>query len=315
MNLANLRTEAQRIAGRVDTDFNSRTRRWLNEAQERWALAIPWPTLLRTETFSCKGTQNLVLPQRVKIVNWVGDRTGRRSLMVRDGWEKDFPEAYMSQTPGAPTLVRELGVTPVTAQPATAGILSVKTTTSDVFGVYLGGLCQDTTASGTPDFYFFDEEKVDVNSSSVTAGKKLFVRIEVIGKDDFTPADVVIRDAASNIIARIPAHAYTAEYRQLEFLYVPAVDSQVDVNYVQGPVPMIEEYQVPHPSIKTEYLIWYAAALLHSAQGQMEQAAEKRSIAMDWLNAQIYRERNFGEKSYQGRPDQNYWGAEDMDEV
>lgn len=311
MNLATLRTEAQRLAGRVDIDWNSRTRRFLNEAQEQWALSVPWPTLVRVESFTNHGTRAMVLPPRVRTVLWAADRTNKKPLLANAKWDKDYPDAYFGDKSGAAQLVREQGFVAVTRQPS-SGVLSFKTDTSDVFSCYAGGLREDTTASGTPDLYYFDKEQVNISGSNVVAGSKTFVRVEALGKDDFTPSDVVVRDASSNVIARIPALGYRAEYRQIELMNIPSAGTLIDIGYVQAPPVLVDDYQTPNPSIDTEYLIWYAAGLIHEAQGQAEQAQVKLARAREILERRIYKERMHGEKDLRARPSYDYWGTDDQ---
>lgn len=312
MNLANLRTEAQRLAGRVDTDFNDRTRRWLNEAQEQWAIAVPWPTLVVEEDFTSFGTRQLVLPQRVKQVQWVADKTNRRPLDASNAFDREFPSSFLGDTPGAPFFWREVGVQAVIAQPV-VGALSVRTTASDVFSVYLEGLAEDTSASGTPNQYFVAREQINVSSSGVHSGATLFRELHTIGKDDYTPADVVVRDTSSNVISRISAHAYRAEYRRIEFVHIPTSGTVFRVRYLRAPTPLVEAWHIPHTSVDTEYLIWHASSLVHEAQGQAELAAIKMARAKEILDRRIYKESSHGDRDYRALPEPSYFGSDNID--
>lgn len=311
MDLGTLRTEAQRLAGRVDQDFNSRTRRFLNEAIERWAISVPWPTLVKEEDFTSPGTVQLVLPQRVKQVQWIADKTNNRPLDAANAFDREFPASFMQGTAGAAFFWREVGVQAVAQQPAGIGALSYRTDVSDVFNVYADGLAQDTAVS-TADRLYVARERVSIASSSVQGGAVLFQEIHTLGKDDFTPADVVVRDASSNVIARIPAFGYRSEYRRVEFLFVPLAGTVFRVRYLRAPPPLVDDWNIPHTSVDSEYLIWYAAAMIHEAQGQAQQAQIKTARAREILEARIYKERSHGDRDYRALPEPSYWGNEDQ---
>lgn len=315
MNLANLRKEVGQLAGRVDPDWSGRIRRFLNEAQTEWATAVPWPTLVRNEDLTANGNQNMVLPQRVLFVRSVADKTNKRPVTYQQHWDREFPTAYFGETTGAAMLTRERGLVPITSQPSTPMTYSVQAQASDVCTVYIGGLVQDTTASGTPDFQYFDQESIAISNDSVVAGTKSFVRVEVLGKNDFSAADIVVRDSSSNVVSRIPALDYSAEYRQLQFLHIPPAGTVFDMEYIQKPAPLVNDYQVPHPSIKANFLVWYAAGMVHEAQGQLDQARVKMARAQTMLDKEIYRERGHGDRDWRAVPEFNYWNDEDQYEV
>jgi hypothetical protein len=312
MNLGTLKTETARLAGRVDGNWSSRIRRFLNEAQRDWASKIPWPTLIKFEDFSSLGTRTMVLPQHVLFVRHAADKTNQRPLYYSEQWDREYPASYFGGASGSPLFTRERGVTAITKQPTTEETYTIKTSQSDVCNVYIGGLVQDTTASGTPDFQYFDKESISVVDDSEVAGTKSFVRVDVIGKDDFTSADIVVRDTSSNVVARIPALEYTAEYRQIELMHIPVAGTVIQVEYINKPAPLIEDYQVPHPSIKPEFLIWHAAALMHFAQGQVDEGTVKMQRATEWLQQEIYKERGFGDRDWRMLPDISYYNDEDQ---
>lgn len=312
MNLSNLITEAQRLAGRVDANFNNRTRRWLNEALTQWAIGSPWAALERTETFVADGTEKLVLPPRVLTVKWIADRTNQWPLDPSRHYDREYPTALLAGTSGAARRWTEGGVQAVIRQPATAGALEIQTTASDSFGLYVQGLAENSDASGTAERYYLVEEKIDVAGSGPYSTVNSYVQIDVLGKDDYTPADVTVKDSDSNLIARLPAHGFNSEYRVVEMVLRPTAGTQFDVRYVSRPAPLIENYQTPHPSVDPEYLIWYAASMIHRAQGQSQDAESKRAHAQNILQTRAYKDRMHGDKDLRALPDQEYWGHDDL---
>lgn len=312
MNLANLVTEVQRLVGRVDSTWFSRCRRWLNEAQEQWSLECPWPTLLREESFSCNGGRSLIMPQRVKIVLWAADQTNARPIDMLKHWDREFPTGLLQNTNGAAFFSRPMGLQAVFRQPEAVGRLTFNTTVSDSFNVYVAGLARDTTVSGTPEQYYFAREVVTIGATTDYTSTTLWFRIDTLGKDDYTPADLSVRDSSSNLVARVARDAYRSEYRQLDLMFIPPAGTQIAVQYLTGPDPLVDNEQLPHTSVDPEYLIWYAAGLAHAAQGEEQQSAVKLARAKEILSRRILREKQFGDQDWRALPEPGYWQYEDQ---
>lgn len=317
MNLANLITEAQRLAGRVDSLWNDRTRRWLNEAQTQWALAVPWPDLTRAESFWVSGATNqIVLPHRVMTVKKIADRTNKRPVRPNAQTDQEYSNELFSATTGPIDFWTEHGVQPVSRQPTAGGALQVYTTASDSFSLFVAGLAENTNASGTSEQFYFEKETLVVSSTSTYSTVKNYVRVDVLGKDDFTNGDVVVSDVSSNLLARLPANAFQCEYRVLQFVRIPDSAVQLDVWYLQRPTPLVDNAQLPPPAVDPEYLIWYAAGMIHSAQEGQEQSAQiKLARAREILDRRIAKERTQGDKDWRAIPEPLYWCNEDGYEV
>lgn len=312
MNLGNLITEAQRLAGRVDSNFLSRTRRWLNEAQEEWALEVPWPTLIREENFLATGQRQLILPPRVKIPLAFGDATNYRPLDMLKHWDREFPGSFYGKTTGAARFVRPMGIVATVRDPATPGYLTVRTDQSDAINLSITGLTLDTTASGTPNYYVQSREVMIIGADTVYTSANQYAIVDSFGKDDVGPGDFTLRDSASNVLAVLNRDAYGSEYRRIDLLHIPPAGTQITVQYLTGPAPLVDMAQVPHPSIDSEYLIWYAAGMLHEGQSEVQQSQIKLARAKEILNRRIHRETGFGDQDWRALPEPGYWANEDQ---
>lgn len=312
MNLGNLITEAQRLAGRVDTNYNNRTRRWLNEAQEEWALEVPWPTLVREETFLATGSRSLILPPRVKIPLAFGDKTNYRPIDMLKHWDREFPGSFFGNTTGAARFVRPMGIVATVRDPATPGYLTVKTTASDAVSVVLAGLSLDTTASGTPNQYVEARETIVIGADTVYTSTNMYYTIDSFGKDDFSLGDFTLRDSSSNVLAVLNKDEYGSQYRRVDLLHIPPAGTEIMVQYLTGPTRLVDNAQVPHPSIDTEHMIWYAAGMIHESMSEVQQSQIKLARAKEILNRRIHRETGFGDQDWRALPEPGYWGNEDQ---
>lgn len=315
MNLATLIDRAQELAGRKDTSWDVRTRRWLNEAQSQWATELPWPQLKKLEDFTFNSTEAsgrvMVFPQRVHKVLRIGDETNKRRLIPASHPDLEFPSSHFQNTSGVALNWREIGAGAVTEQPTSATTLDFQTITSDVFSGYIAGLAQDTTASGTPNELYFNEEEVSISSSDVTTTAGLYVRIDTIGKNDTTTADVTVKNG-STTIARIPANAYRSEYRRIELTLAPSDGTVFQVEYSQKPRPLLENYQVPAPEVDTDFLVWYASSQIKRAQGNLQEAEFHMNRATQILQRRADFERNVGDQDFRAFPEPLYHADEDQ---
>lgn len=314
MNLSKLITESQRLAGRVDADWNDRTKRWLNEAQRQWAITVPWPTLRREESFVADGSEALYLPQRVMAVAYLADETNLSPILNSDFWDKEFPASYLGRTSGSAEFWRSMGYSPVRKNPV-YGKLTFSTTTSDATVVSITGLTVNTALSGTADYYSQVSETITINGNTAETSVNEYYSIDTIGKDDFTVADFHCIDQSSNIIAILGKDFYRTEYQKIELMHKPVAGTLIRVQYLARPMPLTNLNQVPHVSVDTEYMIWYTAANIHDGQGQTQEANLKRAYAEKILQKYIAQIKGFGDKDYRAIPEYSYWNVDDDYEV
>lgn len=309
MNVGELITRAQRLAGRVDAGFDSRTLQFLNEGVDRWARAMPWPTLRKVGRVVADGTRDLIFPSHVFQVVWLADESNKEPIEYRDQWDRQDPSGYLGNAVGNASWWREQGVVPVSVQPITPQQIIVRTTVSDTFSVHLAGISIDTAQSGTANYEYFAEEQISVTSSGPHTSSNLYVRLMTVGKDDLTPGDLLV-NTGSTQIARIAKNRYRAEYRHIELLTIPPAGTLIRAGFLEAPGPLVANHQQPHTSINPEYLAWYAAGLIHKSmnEGDLYLACDQK--ATEILGSRINKERTHGDEEVQSYPDNAYWGYE-----
>lgn len=309
MHVGEIITQAQRLAGRVDPGFDSRVLRFVNEGIDHWARKIPWPTIRRVDDFVADGTSQLILPPHVLRAVWLADKSNKHPIAPLDPWDREYPGRYMGESTGPADFWREQGIVPVTVQPASPAFLQVITTASDSFNVHLSGYVRDTTASGTANYEVFAEEILSIGGTGTYTSATQFVRVMSIGKDDVTNGDLLIYNGSA-LISRIHKNRYVSEYRRIEFLQTPAAGTQIRVGYLERPPPLTSSQQHPHPAIDTDFLIWWAAGMVHHAQNQKDMGDMYLARADAKLQDRIFAERMHGDRDQQGIPDQGYWDSE-----
>jgi hypothetical protein len=309
MDAGTLISYAQQRAGRVDSGFDDRTLNFLNEAVERWAISRPWQSLKRTITTVTTGDRSMVFPDYVAHVAWLCDEDNQNVINYQERWDRDHPGAYLGDSTGNPDFWREAEVASVYRQPTTPAQISFLSTASgESFSVHITGLIQDTAVSGTAGEYYFGEE-VCVASGSTCISSNLYQDIISVGKTGTTGGYVKVRQGSTEL-AKIAPRRWSAKYRKVEFLTIPGAGITYRCGVIIEPPKLTRETHVPHPSINNEYLIWYAAGLIHKAQGDTQIAEVCLARANRIMNRDDQQEKTAGDRDWNAAPDQMYWGSE-----
>jgi len=317
VNLGILIDKAQELADRKDTNWDARCKNWLNEGVEQWARKLPWPTLKQIEDFTFNSREPtariLTLPQYVDKILRVADDTNNRVLRPMANPDLDFPLTHLDNTAGAAFSFRELGLVAVHDQPAAASVLRVQSTVSDVLTVYVAGIALDTAASGTPDARFPAHEELVVGDSSIVSSTRLFVRVDTIGKSkEVALGDILVSTAADGQLARVYRDDFQPKYRQIELLSAPIGGTVFQIEYLLKAPRMRESNDFAPPAIDSTYLIWYCASMIHTAQGNVQEAAIAFARAEAILEREATFEKNAGDQDYRAFPEQAYWSGEDQ---
>lgn len=312
MNLQTLITGAQELAGRVDSNYNGRTTKFLNEGQRIWISRRPWSSLTREEDIPvAQATKEVVLPQRCFVLRWIADKTNKCHIRPHTQLDRAFPSTYFGTAGGRADFFKRIETVPVAGQPTEPANVQVALAQNESVSAYIAGLAQDTTASGTANEFYFVEESLALSTTAPSTSTHKYVRIDAFSKAGTSAGDVRLL-LGGNTISRIEAHEFDAQYRKVILDKATDVAKTFRIEYVIKPQPLVESYQHPHPSIDVEFLKNYAAYKIHQTLQQPELAAEKLRTAEGILADVAGRETGFGDEDYQVMPELGYWIDEDQ---
>ena len=312
MRLGDLITEAQRRAGRVDSNFDVRTTQWLNSAQEVFVTADPHSTLQHEETFAADGTSDLYLPSYVKKIISIMDETNKLPIERHENWDREAPGTFIEETAGGPQWWRELGLSPVSFQPTEAAQVFCDPLSGENVVCSVVGLAQDTARSGTAIGKFLAQEQVTCQSGAEGSTTSLFVKILTLGKDVLTTDDVTFAfSTGGTVISRAFRNDHRAAYRHVQLLRVPGAGTLLRVKFLINLPDMTDVNQIVHPGVDSEFLTWWAAGMIHKATNEEDRAGIAFGMARERLQKRVHYEDAFGDQDHRLAPDPLYWSFED----
>jgi hypothetical protein len=311
-------TEAQRLAGRVDSNFDDRTKKWINQAQEQWSLADPWGQLTFFEDVLTRGGRDLYLPTYMRKVLHLFDKSSKLPMERHEQWDREEPGVYADETASStPIWWREMGFSSVVGQPTTATGSKVEFDTlgaAEDIVCYISGVIQGTQASGSAVHRHMGSEFVTcMSGAGAQETSNIYVEVRQLSKTARTTDDVLCRyDASGDHIGRIESSRYNAEYRHVQLLYSPAAGRTLTVKYILRVPDFTDDNQPAHPGVDVDYLKWWTAANIHAAQNQLQESAIKRNVAKGMLQRKSHFEQAFGDQDLRMAPDSTYWHHEDL---
>ena len=268
----------------------------------------PWGTLTKEQDFPSDGTQDLILPNYVKKIISITDKTNKFPVERFENLEKHATSSLIAETAGKAYYWEERGMSPVAAQPTSASLLQFDPdSAADTCVCYVEGVAQSTLGSGTAASWHTESEYVTCVSGAATSTTKNFIQIMTLGKDVLTEADVIVRYGGVNPpIARIDHDAYRSEYRHVRFVYAPSAGTEFRVKYIQRMTELTQDDQVLPPSVNPRFLVWWAAGNIHSAMGQHKEAQMKWQMAEKFLLEDAHHEKAHGEQDWTVVPDSGW---------
>jgi len=302
--VGNIIDQALRLVNRVDSSYRQRALDAIERNIRYYAERLPWPSLVRQETFYSNGTDNFVFPQRVRQLISVGDNTHKSYVPPGKHFERQYPEWQLGSKPsGGPFQWRPMGVVPVIQDPAAATYLELNTQASDSQTVYIRGTAQDTTASGTPLEFYETEESVTAVQTPVTT-TNLFYRVFSIEAANLDRgSDVIARYSTGSLpAARVPTFDRHSKYNRIEWLAKPAAGAAFQCQYYADPPKMNSETQALDPQIPEDYLLWRTVGDLHWIAEQPQAANAAWGRADELLKTKIDAETTHGDQNHQAIP-------------
>lgn len=300
---------AQRLAGRVDPDFDDRSYQYLNEAMEEWATEFPWSTLHGTLELPADGSQYLYVPNHVLSVRSVMDLTHFSPVEARGSWDREAPVEFVQGSAGPAVWWIEDGLAAAIRQPS--GPLSVVCSATDSSTACVSGLIQNTAYSGTALEFTQFTETISFAAATGATLSTVFYDIQEFGKTERTTGEVRLCDSTGVISAITPAQ-FSAQFRRLKFLYRPPAGTVMRLQVINRPAPVYLPNHVPHSAIDPNYLIWFIAGLIHKSTGQDQRAGICIARANEILRKRIKVENTHGDRDWTAAPDAAYWTHERM---
>jgi hypothetical protein len=305
---------AQRLANRVDTDFDDRGYEFLNEAVREWALTHPWSTLHKEVDLTYDGGTHLVLPPYVLSVRFLVDASNKNQVDNIGDWDRRSTPAFVNRTAGSASWWQEDGVQPVLRQPSEASYVSVLSTVSESSTAYIAGSVFNSSYSGTAGEYEIVQETIDYNSATGATSEHQYTEIFTYGKSARQSGNLKLFSNDDRLLATIQADQYDQPYRRVRFLFNPQAGTVFKAGVILNPPPLYKQHQHPHASIDSDYLAWYTASLIHKAMGQEQRAMMAMATATTKLNRKAQFEQHFGDRDWGAAPDNEYWGHENQHE-
>ncbi len=313
--IADLIDRVQLRADNVDTRKRARVLDALDEAVQWYVGRVPMSARLRNETFLASGSEFMVFPDRVLQVLEIGDLSNQRIIEPGSQFRRRAPGAFFNKTSGTAYEWERAGVVSVIAQPHSDTTLTVQANVSDSFDCYVRGLVRDTTASGTPLELQEIEETISITNSETNLTVNLFVNITDITKQRPTVANLnITENLNSRLISRIPLWEGRPLYKRIRFVYVPPVNTQIDVEYYRRPDRLHSETQGIDIDIDEEALIWRAAGNLHWMDQEGQSAQRAWQLAEQILTTAKTVEEQFGEQDFHVEPTNFYFDAEGLND-
>lgn len=297
-------TQALRLANRVDPNYRQRALDAVDRNVRYFAERIPWPSLERRENFVANGSEFFVFPSRVRSVISIGDRVRQDYVPPGDHFERQYPAWELGTKPaGGPFKWRHLGVVPVIQNPTAASTLTFNTTASDSQTVYVKGLAQDTTASGTS-LEYFETSEIIVAQETPAATTNSYVEVLALDADTLDKSnDIIFKYTTGSVpAARMRANERRPNYQKIQWLAAPAAGNTLTVRYYTDPPKIVSESHELDPQISEDFLIWRTVGDLHwiSEQPQAAQAAWDKADGL--LQTKIQAQQNHGDRLEQAIP-------------
>lgn len=310
MNFGTLVTEAQRLAGRVDSTIDDRTKKWLNQSLEEYFRSAPGGLLEEEDVFTADGNQFLYLPRHVRKINWIVSETNKNPVDRSERWDRRYTAGMVDRTKGGSYRWRELGWSPVAGQPTQASEIYFDPESAETVVCYVQGYVQDTTVSGSAALYeHLAEEFVTCVTGVEAATVRKWTKVITLGKAATSTGDVVAAyTSGGTTVARVLAPDFMARYRRVQIYYEPSAGNQFRVNYQVYPFDLHNDNQILPPGVDRDYLVYRTAAKIHQAMGEVEEAAVKLNVARSILQDVAQEEETHGDQDFeQSIPSYEYW--------
>jgi hypothetical protein len=302
-------TQAGRLIGRPDTNFQGTLQDFLNQSIRDWARKRPWASLKRRLTVYATGSRFLILPSFVERPVQVFDVSNIHPVESGGNWDFEFPSALATQTNGIPIEWQDMGTVATISDPS--DYISVESDNSgDTEEIRISGFSHVSEASGTALEYEVVHESIALSGTSAVTSTHNYVEVLTIGKANDTTGKVSVRSGGS-LLARLNRYETQARYRRIEFIRVPNSGTQFEITALFKPNELEHDSQTPHPSIEGDFLLWSTAGFGLMSIGERQAGLFYLQKAQAILEQTDFRDKNFGDQFHRMIPIVDAYQAEE----
>lgn len=293
-----------------DASYTSRVVSALDEAIQWYSERAPWDGLRDIETFISNGTEYLALPDRIRRVVDIGDKTNNRYIPAGEHFLQRRPGQYLERTSGNVCEWRDMGTVPLITHP-NGSALKFETTVSESFDVSIAGTVRDTGASGTALEFYEAMETVSMDGTVKTSAN-VFEEVTSIQKEKNTAADLkIFFSSTSEPVSRIPNWETRPLYRRVQFSPVPTAGTALELQYYRRPNRITDTDAALDSAINQEAVVWKAVELVSLLESKIDLAQLARARAEEVVRNRKEVEENFGERDHTIQPWCGYLNLED----
>lgn len=297
MNLGQLIESIVERTGFDDANFRPNWISFINESVREFGRRHPWPGLEDNYNDVLRsGQQYYIVPEYADDIVSILNTTDKTPIGRQTDFAGQAPSVYGAETTGTPLNYDHVGEVATTATPT--GYLWVNSSdASDIETLFVTGLFENTSASGTALHYTQRVEEISANGASPVTLTTLFANIISISKATATDGDYFIYDAGNSDerIGFIPKDGTESSFRRLEFVFVPASDTNVRIRYRRRIMPLRQDAQSPPPGVRPDFIVDHAISIYQRQNEQYQKAQFHEQKASAVIQREANKEQNWGE--------------------
>lgn len=296
MNLGQLIERCEFKTGYKDAAYRPRWLSFIDEAIREFARIQPWDGLEdKVQLTADAGEEFLVLPNYVDQVLGLVNISDVNVVDRSGNFDREETAAYVEGTRGRTWAYDRAGDVPTTDDPV--GRIWLRSShASDVGALYITGLAAQSGASG-PLERTFKELSVTATGTSPLTLSVLFTKILSVSKATDSNGEFFFFDAgASNKhLAFLGLTDTESRFKRLKLFPIPDATKTLELRFRYKIPPLRQDAQAPHPAVKDDFIVAYAASLHYGEQQQLVKQSQTEARAAQIVAREAHKDRNFEE--------------------